>query len=695
MGEYMYYNTAIYTGFDDHEVVTDITNKDKIIYLKQNEIYEPFEIKGVNMGAAIPGYFATEYAISKDHYLRWFKQIKEMGANTIRVYTILSDDFYEAVYEYNKDNPDPLYIIHGLWVNDYVQNSHMDAYADDFLKTFLEDSKTLVDIIHGKKKFYLGQGIGSGVYRRDISEWVIGYILGVEWEDITVAYTDNMYEGNGDYQGKYMYTTEEATPFEAMLAQVGDQLIAYESQKYGTQRLVAFSNWPTTDPFDYSKPIKEHFKKIAKVDVEHIKTTEAFKSGTFASYHVYPYYPDYLGYEEDLSEYQDETGSINTYRAYLKKLNEYHTIPVIISEFGVPTSRGMAQKDTYTGRNQGRMSEVEQGEALISSYTDIKESGCAGSVIFTWQDEWFKRTWNTMHAVDLLKTPYWSDYQTNEQYFGLLSFDPGKEESISYVDGDIAEWEEGDIVWSEEDMQLSMKYDEKFIYFLIYKKDFYPREKIYIPIDLTPQSGSQYCENYDISFDRNVDFVIAIDGKTDSRVVVQERYEVLRAMFNEDVEGRDAYQHPPKVDSPVFKPINLILQTPTELQMANGENALAETYETGLLTYGNANPQSNEYNSLADFCFNGDYIEVKIPWQLLNFSNPSEMMIHDDYYLHYGIEQIRIKEMWVGLGKAEDQDPIELVPVPLKGWKSKITYHERLKPAYFAMQKVWSEDGGK
>lgn len=695
IGEYMYYNTPLYTPFDENEITTNITNKDKVIYLKQGETYKPFEIKGVNMGAAIPGYFATEYAISKKDYLRWFEQIKEMGANTIRVYTILSDDFYEAVYEYNKDNPDPLYIIHGLWVDDYVQNSHMDAYADDFLNTFLEDSKTLVDIIHGKKKVYLEKGIGSGIYKRDISEWVIGYILGVEWEGITVAYTDHMHEDKGQYEGKYMYTTSEATPFEAMLAQVGDQLIEYETNKYGTQRLVAFSNWPTTDPFDYSKQIKVHFDKIAKVDVEHIKTTEAFKSGTFASYHVYSYYPDYLGYEEDLSEYQDEEGNINTYKAYLKKLNDYHTIPVIISEFGVPTSRGMAQKDTYTGRNQGNMSETEQGEALVKSYQDIKEAGCAGSIIFTWQDEWFKRTWNTMHAVDLLKTPYWSDYQTNEQYFGLLSFDPGKEESIAYVDGDISEWEEKDLVWNKQDMQLSMKYDEKFIYFLIYKKDFDPKEKIYVPIDLTPNSGSQYYENDDISFDRDVDFVITIDGASNSRVVVQERYEVLRAMFNGDVEGKDAYQDPPKVDSPIFKPIKLILQTPTELQVANGEEVLAETYETGLLAYGNANPQSREYNSLADFCFNEDYIEVKIPWQLLNFSNPSEMMIHDDYYLHYGVEQIQIKEMWIGLGEADEEGTIELVPVPLKGWGSKISYHERLKPAYFAMQKVWNEDGGK
>ena len=74
-----------------------------------------------------------------------------------------------------------------------------------------------------------------------------GYILGVEWEDTTVAFTDHMKDTSNSYQGKYMYTSSEASPFEAMLAQVGDKIIDYESSKYKNQRLVAFANWPTTD----------------------------------------------------------------------------------------------------------------------------------------------------------------------------------------------------------------------------------------------------------------------------------------------------------------------------------------------------------------------------------------------------------------------------------------------------------------
>ena len=183
------------------------------------------------------------------------------------------------------------------------------------------------------------------------------------------------------------------------------------------------------------------------MDVEHIKTTDKFISGTFASYHIYPYYPDYLNYEPEFIDYKDENGIKNTYQAYLKKINEYHSIPVVISEFGVPSSRGMAQKDTNTNRNQGGMSEKEQGEAIVKSYNDIKSAGIDNAIIFTWQDEWFKRTWNTMHGVNLTKTPYWSDYQTNEQYFGLLSFDPGKKTSISYVDGEVNEWKDEDVFY--------------------------------------------------------------------------------------------------------------------------------------------------------------------------------------------------------------------------------------------------------
>ncbi len=703
-----YYRSGFYIDLSPNEPVTTFVKTDSdSIYLDRGSGFKRFEIKGVNMGSGIPSEWSTDFAIDKETYLRWFKQIQEMGANTLRIYTVQNDTFYNAFYEYNNDNDNPLWLIHGVWVNDYIQNSHRDAYDKDFYDTFLKDSKTVIDVLHGNKKISLGRmgSAGSGTYNKDVSRWVIGYILGVEWEDVTVVYTDEKYEKNdkyNSYKGKYMYTSEDATPFEVMLARVGDKVIEYESERYKQQRLVAFSNWPTTDPFDYPEKVENYFMKCAKVDVEHIKTTENYLSGQFASYHVYPYYPDYLNYTDnlsdfgitDLSPFVTENGEFNTYKAYLSLLTAHHTMPVIISEFGVSTGRGMAQKDYNTGRNQGNMSESEQGQALIDCYNDIKSTGCAGCCVFSWQDEWFKRTWNTMYAINLKRTPYWSDYQTNEQYFGLLSFDPGTEKSVCYADGDVSEWTKEDLVSDNEENSISVKYDEKFIYFLVYKKDLnFENETLYIPIDTTLKSGSSYCENYNLLFDKAVDFIIVLNGRDNSRVQVQERYEALRSTYSQNVYGFDTYVkgNIPDIDSPKFVNIDMILQTATPL-LYNDNTATAEVFETGKLTYGNANPKSVDFNSLADFTCSGDYIEIKLPWQLLNFSDPSRMTVHDDYYDgNYGIEYITIDEMFVGLSCGNENGRITLSRFPLKGWGNKVTYHERLKSSYYCLQSVWGD----
>ena len=141
---FVYYELGIFIDLNPNkEVTTFVKTKEKSIILKTDENYEEFEIKGVNLGSGIPGHFATDYAIDKETYLRWFKYIQDMGANTIRIYTILNDDFYNAFYEYNKNNENPLYLIHGLWVNDYIHNSRVDAYSSEFLNAILDNTSLI------------------------------------------------------------------------------------------------------------------------------------------------------------------------------------------------------------------------------------------------------------------------------------------------------------------------------------------------------------------------------------------------------------------------------------------------------------------------------------------------------------------------------------------------------------------------
>lgn len=97
--DYAYYRLGWYIdlGFQQ-EVSTTMEVRGEEIYQKTENGEKPFQIRGVNLGSGIPAEWATDFAIEKDTYLRWFAQIQELGANVIRVYTIQADQFYEAFY---------------------------------------------------------------------------------------------------------------------------------------------------------------------------------------------------------------------------------------------------------------------------------------------------------------------------------------------------------------------------------------------------------------------------------------------------------------------------------------------------------------------------------------------------------------------------------------------------------------------
>ncbi len=113
--------------------------------------WKEFFVKGVNIGAAKPGSFPGDLNITKEEYLRWFKYIKEMNANAIRVYTTLMPEFYEALYQFNLNRKDPLYLMHGVWVNEEDTITLLNAYEDNekILNEFIKDGQDIVDIIHG------------------------------------------------------------------------------------------------------------------------------------------------------------------------------------------------------------------------------------------------------------------------------------------------------------------------------------------------------------------------------------------------------------------------------------------------------------------------------------------------------------------------------------------------------------------
>lgn len=660
--------------------------------LRQGEdgTWEPFSIRGVDVSSNLPGGAVLDFEPAADDYFRWLEQIQAMGANTIRVYTVMDDDFYQALYSFNTSQDTPLYLLQGLQVSDSANYGAEDVYDEDFLGLLLDNGRAAVDVIHGQKTILLGNTSGTGHYRWDVSQWVIGYLVGHEWDSGNIAYTNQSTLSPASYEGTYFVTGPDASPFEAAMARVMDHITAYESSKYKTQRLVAFINDPSNDPFTYSDLYAARYSKYNQIDAENILPTEALHSGYFAAYRLSYFCPDFLSYfspeqTRALGSLLSGLDTSDLYHGYLDLLTRYHSIPVVAAGYGFSTSR------VPTFENDGPLTEQQQGEALVQVWQDASRTGWAGVFISTWQDVWDRRTWNTSYATFEWKDPIWHDVQTEGQGYGLMAFQLGKEEApVCLVDGDPSEWTPADVMLESGSGTLSMKYDETYLYFYAQDPAYHPEtDVLYIPIDTTPKSGSTRWEPYGITFARPCDFILCIDGRTNSRVLVQERYEILWAMHAFELAMTDPYDELRPLDSPTFRPISVLVQRAEPVPISQW--LPAATYETGALRYGNANPDAGSYDSLADYCFSAHGVEIRIPWQMLNVASPAEMVIHDDYFENHGVEYLTIHELYAGLSAGSRSDsPIPMAAFSLEGWDKPVTWHERLKESYYILQHHWA-----
>lgn len=664
--------------------------KGDYFYLYEDGEWQQLFMRGVNIGATEPGLFPGDLTISYETYYRWFGYISDMNCNCIRVYTLMPPQFYQALKDFNSEASNKIYLYQGIWVNEDDIERLSDAYAKNkkILNDFTADAINLVDVIHGNAKIAESAGEAYGTYTADVSEWLVGWIIGIEWEPNFVVNTDNQHPDKKDYDGEYLYT-QTASPFEAFLCRAGDAMIKHETENYSFQVPLAFSNWITTDPLTHPNEPHEDEDK-ATVNTENIKCRN-FGAGMFASYHIYPYYPDSLNYQEDYLEYVDVEGNVNTYLAYLEDLKLAHTIPIIVAEFGIPTSRGMGH-ESVMGYNQGMVDETDQGEMLIDMFESISDAKYAGGIVFTWQDEWFKRTWNNVMFDIADRRPFWSNIQTTEQCFGILSFDPGKDSMSCYVDGDVSEWKSTSPTVTTNQGNLYVKSDERYLYIMIDAKDYnFENDTLIIPINTISEQGNTKATEYNAEFDNAADFIIYINGKDNSHIYVDRYYDAFNYYFLQSKKLSDikSEENANQKNSGIFDIMRLCYGYNLTVK-GTGEVVPDKAYETGKLRYGNGNPDSKDYKSLSDLYYKDGKLEIRVPWQLLNVMDPSSKQQISDFWKTQIISAQSYESFDLGFAyRSSDSQKIAISlsgNYEYSGWNTP-TWHERLKPAYYKLQK--------
>ncbi len=641
---------------------------------------------GVNMGATEPGLFPGDLTVSYESYYRWFEYIRDMNANSIRIYTTMRPQFYNALLDFNSSSDHPIWLFQGVWMNEEDILKLGDVYAQNgkIANDFIADAKNTVDVIHGNITLPTRPGFASGEYTADVSKYLAGWILGIECDPRLVISTNQNHPDKTAFEGEYMYTLS-ASPFEAFLCSAGDAVISHQTETYKLQVPVGFTNWVTTDPLSHPNEPHED-EDLVSVNVENIKSRDTYHPGQFACYHVYPYYPESLNYQEDYIEYTDPNGKKNPYRAYLKDLRLAHTMPILIGEFGIPTSRGTAHVG-FMGYNQGGVKETDQGKMILDMFNSMYEEDYAGGLLFMWQDEWFKRTWNNEAFNIADKRPFWSNVQTNEQFFGLMSFDPGENKPICLIDGSSDDWKGATAAFTAAPGKLYIKSDERYVYFMVQADNYdFEKDTLLIPIDTIQGQGNFKLRNTSVTFEKAADFLIQIHGKNDSRIQVDSYYDWFYYLYGEQYRMLPLIRDVRDRNSGRFNPIMMCLNYEMEIPPKNKKIPLGR-YETGKLTFGNSNPASPDYNSLADFCYKDGILEIRIPWQLLNVMDPSDGKIADDLYTMQSIVATDTGVWSVGLGlKSNGNTSISLGGSFRWDKWTMPKYHERLKPAYYDLQ---------
>ncbi|XEC95236.1 hypothetical protein AB6A23_01245 [Paenibacillus tarimensis] len=664
--------------------------------------WQPLFWTGVNLGTSTPGHFPGDLSPTREDYLRWFEQMVEMNVKVIRIYTILPPYFYEALAEFNAWQETPLMIFHGIWSPEEEligeDSSGRDAYSEEITAIFRNEIRDAVGAVHGKITIPHKPGHASGEYTTDISPYVLGWIIGTEWFPYAVEVTDRKHGGMPAYTGTYFRGSDSASPFENWLARMLDTL-AEEDMKYGWQRPVAFTNWLTTDPMTHpNEPLEQ--EDLVSVDPMNIVTQPEWYAGYFAAYHVYPYYPDFLRFEEKYLTYKDRHGEINPYAGYLNDLRAHHRgIPLIVAEFGVPSSRGIAHFGPLN-RNQGMHNEDEQGRMNADLLRSIYDERLDGALLFEWHDEWFKFTWNTFDLeAPSSQRAQWRNRLTNEEHFGVISVEPSPwNGELIRIDGERDDWDyknNHDTLQADEFI-LNINHDESDLYLLIEKKSGdwdTPNESIYIGFD-TINGGARFNDAAaGIRFPTGIETLLIIEGD-EARMLINSAYD--QHTWTYGVSNRLIDIDPAYADDSAGR--MLPWKLPTDLGFYLPETQVTVPFhdvEVGRMIKGISDPKDPAFNNLSDWHVRGNRIEIRIPWMLLGFTDPGTRLVWDYLYRAGGFKPVPtegVRIMPVYLSGARPSSVVEAAHQHLYQWESwtEPAYHERKKKSFYILRDAFA-----
>jgi tetratricopeptide (TPR) repeat protein len=636
-------------------------------------------ISGVDLSPATPGHYPSDPPSEIAVYARWLEQIATLGANSVRVYTLLPPGFYDALLHYNAQHPqNPLYLFQGIWIGDAPGGNLLDS---GFTRDFQSSLRNAVDVIHGQASLPMRPGSVGGIYTADVSPYVLGWLVGRDLEPHIVVDTNQRNPTVNSYKGRYL-TIEAGNPTEVWLTQQCDTLIQYEVDKYNWQRPVAFVDTASLDPLSHptentmeqelairrrlgEKELPRLSPQVddddaVSLDPTKLKATGAFVAGVFAAYSVYPYYPDFMDLDPRYLRGRDAQGP-SSFQAYLEDLRQYHKdMPLLVVEFGIPSSLGISHFNPL-GWNDGGLTEVEQGNFLARMIGSIASTGCAGGLIQEWLDEWFRPNWLVKDfEAPGNRTRLWLNALSPDAHQGLLGFRPSREETY-LMRGDASRWAPNRLFYEKpptappvrnfEDrydparhlLRLYVDSDEAYLYLRLDVqkldndgdgKPDWDQANYLLTLRVTPDATGSVLLPFvsNVRVPSGVDFVIRLGEADETKILVSAAYDPYNLVGVPGIpqQSQIRYRIPfvPRVRETA--PFEEMTVEPNRRRYGrDGHMYPPVRYSRSPLKWGTLEQGSSEYNTLAEWHANPqtNMIELRIPWGLLQVTDPSSLQV--------------------------------------------------------------------
>ena len=675
--------------------------------------WRPFYVKGINLGAALPGRFPSEFPADDSTYARWLRLIAEANANVVRVYTILPPAFYQTFKAWNDSHPDrPLWLVHGVW----AELPRRGDYDDPRWKAaFQAEMRRVVDIVHGRAALGRRPGHAWGRYDADVSDRVLAYIIGREWEPFSIGAYNRLRSGaqRTAYAGRFL-AVDRGTPADVWMAEQCDSMLGYEWDVWHAARPIAYTNWPTLDPLHHPTEataaeekalrrrlglprnvrLKEYDNDSESLDAMLVRPTAANVAGYFASYHAYPYYPDFIGLDSMYGAARSFAGPSHYFGYLLDLKRHYAGRALLIAEYGVPSSRGIAHLDSE-GMHHGGHDERAMAEWDVRLTREIREAGLAGGILFAWLDEWFKHSWVVIDLeAPAERTRLWHNVMDAEQNYGLLGLYAG-DTTRPAPGGAPAAWRALSVVAESAGTRLRAGSDPAYLYLTLESPMTIDSVRWILGIDTgRPDRGQFVLPGEGGSTPTGVEFALVLGDTADGQLLVTPTYNPYLAprpgMRPTDLDA--FYDTRATIDARLAdgRFDSLFVATNRFRVARAGKTYPARGVNRGRLHHGRASESTS-----ADWFVDrvAGIVEVRLPWGLLNVTDPSSHTIlarvRDPGPFRTELTAgFRFVVNGVGRDGSVRIRAASARPYLWPSWTTPV-WHERLKPAYYAMQALW------